>query len=147
MTRARERLILTACRRRRIAGRYQDQLESPFVMEVPGNLLQVTESPSLFQRGGAPSDRLKGVYSFFGQEREAARPDGWKTQRSQAGGAGGDSGSERGIRRGSRVEHPVLGEGVVLSLEGSGDQAKFTVYFDKAGKKKLMAKYANLELL
>ena len=150
MTRARERLILTACSRRRIAGRYQDQLESPFVAEVPGTLLQVTESPSLFRQSGAPSDRLKGVYSFFGQEREAARPDGWKTQRRSSGSASaaaGGGGSERGIRKGSRVEHPVLGEGVVLSLEGSGDQAKITVFFDKAGKKKLMAKYANLELL
>ena len=151
MTRARERLFLTACRRRRIAGRYQDQLESPFVAEVPGHLLEVNQSPSLFQRSGAPSDRLQGVYSFFGQEREAARPDGWRTQASPSGrggrGAAMGGDSERGIRRGSRVEHPVLGEGVVLSLEGSGDQAKILVFFDKAGKKKMMAKYANLELL
>jgi len=39
MTRARERLYLTLCRRRRIAGRYQDQTESPFLSEIPSQLL------------------------------------------------------------------------------------------------------------
>ena len=39
MTRARERLYLTCCRRRRIAGRYQDQAESPFLAELPDQLL------------------------------------------------------------------------------------------------------------
>ncbi|HLE84218.1 MAG TPA: UvrD-helicase domain-containing protein [Thermoanaerobaculia bacterium] len=137
MTRAKERLILTCCRRRRIAGRYQDQLESPFLRELPEGLLTVTESPSLFHREpAAPADRLGGVYSFFG--REEPRP---------AAGSTAAGGAPRAIRKGSRVDHPVLGEGVVLATEGSGDQEKITVFFQKAGKKKLLAKYANLELV
>jgi len=32
-------------------------------------------------------------------------------------------------------------------MEGSGDQEKITVFFQKAGNKKLVAKYANLELV
>jgi DNA helicase-2/ATP-dependent DNA helicase PcrA len=137
MTRAKERLILTCCRRRRIAGRYQDQLESPFLRELPEGLLSVTESPSLFHREpAAPADRLGGVYSFFG--REEPRP---------AAGSTAAGGAPRAIRKGSRVDHPVLGEGVVLATEGSGDQEKITVFFQKAGKKKLLAKYANLELV
>ena len=51
------------------------------------------------------------------------------------------------IRRGSRVRHPTLGEGTVLSNEGAGEQTKLTVYFQRAGKRKLLAKYANLELM
>jgi DNA helicase-2/ATP-dependent DNA helicase PcrA len=143
MTRAQERLLLTSCRRRRIAGRYQDQLESPFVSELPGHLLTITQSPSLFQgRGAAPADRLGGVYSFFGESRGGA------ARSPSAAGLGGDAGgADQGLRRGSRVEHPVLGPGTVITLEGSGDQQKITVIFEKAGKKKLMAKYANLEVV
>ncbi|HUF77744.1 MAG TPA: UvrD-helicase domain-containing protein [Thermoanaerobaculia bacterium] len=139
MTRAKEKLVLTCCRRRRIAGRYQEQLESPFLREIPENLVTVTESPSLFYRqplAAARGERLGGVYSFFGREEPSA-----------AYGSISAAAGERGIRKGSRVEHPVLGEGVVLATEGSGDLAKITVYFQKAGKKKLVAKYANLELV
>ena len=53
----------------------------------------------------------------------------------------------RGPKRGSRVRHPTLGQGVVLELEGEGDDAKFTIFFERAGKKKLIARYATLELL
>jgi DNA helicase II / ATP-dependent DNA helicase PcrA len=66
MTRARERLYLTCCRRRRIAGRYQDQMESPFLRELPDQLLEVSHSPDLFL-GDRVSERSQSIYSFFGQ--------------------------------------------------------------------------------
>jgi len=53
----------------------------------------------------------------------------------------------RAIKRGSRVRHPTLGPGVVLEMEGEGDEARLTVYFEKSGKRKLVAKFANLEML
>ncbi len=141
MTRSKRRLILTCCRRRRIAGRYQDQMESPFVAEIPAELLRVTESPSLFHahRPGAGSERLGGVYSFFSRESAPRAP--------AFGESRGSGGTGRSIQRGSRVEHPTLGQGVVLATEGSGEQAKITVFFERAGRKKLLAKYASLELL
>jgi DNA helicase-2/ATP-dependent DNA helicase PcrA len=144
MTRAEERLILTSCRRRRIAGRYQDQLASPFLSEIPAHLLTTSESPSLFHRGpAAGTERLGGVYSFFGKREPAsggAAPAGGGS--APPGAAGG-----RGVKRGSRVEHPTLGEGVVIAIEGSGDHQKITVLFDRHGRKKLLARYANLEAL
>ncbi|MFY9824772.1 MAG: hypothetical protein WAM82_25565, partial [Thermoanaerobaculia bacterium] len=48
---------------------------------------------------------------------------------------------------GSRVRHPTLGPGVVLEFEGEGDEARLTVFFEKSGKRKLVAKFANLEML
>ncbi len=134
MTRAKRRLILTCCGRRRLAGRYQDQLESPFLAEIPGELLRATESPSLFHGHRTGGERLGGVYSFFGHDTASRAP-------APAAGAG------RTIQRGSRVEHPTLGQGVVLATEGTGEQAKITVFFERAGRKKLVAKYAGLELL
>ena len=32
-------------------------------------------------------------------------------------------------------------------MEGSGEDAKLTVFFDRVGKRKLIAKYAGLEYL
>ncbi len=46
--------------------------------------------------------------------------------------------------RGRRVRHPRYGYGVVLAQEGSGDETRLTVYFDRAGKKKFVARYADL---
>ena len=43
--------------------------------------------------------------------------------------------------------HPTLGLGVVLDSEGEGDGQKLTVFFDRSGKRKLVAKYANLEIV
>jgi len=49
-----------------------------------------------------------------------------------------------GFRRGSKVRHPEYGAGVVLTIEGSGDAEKVVVYFDRAGRKKFVARFANL---
>ena len=140
MTRAEHRLMLSSCRRRRVAGRYQDQLESPFVAEIPSQLLRVTQSPTLFA-----DPRSQGVYRYFGRgggdEPPAVVPFGRRVADAL------EETARRALRRGSRVRHVSLGEGVVLELEGEGDQLKVTVFFKSAGKRKMVAKYASLEVL
>jgi DNA helicase-2/ATP-dependent DNA helicase PcrA len=130
MTRARERLILTHCRRRRVAGHFQDQKESPFLAELPQELVETHRSPEIFSH-----DAGRGVHSFFGRA-PASAPFG--------GGAGGEEGPG-GLARGSRVRHPTLGPGVILETEGSGTDAKLTIFFERAGKRRLLARYAHLE--
>src|SRR4051812_22692510 len=138
MTRARERLYLTCCRRRPIAGRYQDQAQSPFLAELPEQLLDVAASPDLFL-SERPDPRAQGVYSFFGQGRPGApapsappsRPAPSAPQPPTSFGRPAPTGRQivpdpdaaprRAIRRGSRVRHPTLGPGVVLEFEGEGD--------------------------
>jgi ATP-dependent DNA helicase UvrD/PcrA len=176
MTRARERLFLSCCRRRRIAGRYQDQAESPFLSELPDKLLNVTASPDLFY-AERQNPRAQDVYSFFSNPpRQAAsgatpaapspRPSvpfqppppagfGRPPATPSPGLPTGrrvvpdpeHTAPRRAIRRGSRVRHPTLGSGVVLEFEGEGDEARLTVFFEKSGKRKLVAKFANLEML
>ncbi len=51
-----------------------------------------------------------------------------------------------GIDIGVNVRHPSFGEGVVLALEGAGDAARITIQFQRAGIKRLMLKYAALQL-
>ncbi|MEM9593833.1 MAG: hypothetical protein AAGD06_06195, partial [Acidobacteriota bacterium] len=51
------------------------------------------------------------------------------------------------LKKGARVRHAKLGTGKVLQIEGKGDSAKLIVYFDGVGRRKLIAKYANLDVL
>ncbi len=52
-----------------------------------------------------------------------------------------------GLAAGTRVRHPTFGVGVVRRSEGRGDAEKLSVQFARAGMKKLIRRYANLELL
>ena len=144
MTRAKDRLILTGCRRRRVAGTYQDRNPSPFLLEIPEKYLQITENPTLFAES-----RSANVYQFFGR-----KPAGSSPAPSFAAPYGGDASIEPDpeamegtLARGAKVRHPTLGSGVVLDLEGSGEAMKINVFFDRAGKRKLVARFANLEVL
>ena len=49
------------------------------------------------------------------------------------------------LAKGQRVRHAKYGEGTVLMREGSGEDAKLTVMFQRHGMKKLMEKFANLQ--
>ncbi len=50
-------------------------------------------------------------------------------------------------KEGTRVYHKKFGEGVITKVEQEDDDAKVDIEFDKAGHKRLMAKFAGLEIL
>jgi DNA helicase-2/ATP-dependent DNA helicase PcrA len=47
---------------------------------------------------------------------------------------------------GTRVRHAKYGNGTILRTEGDGDEMKLTISFMSHGLKKMIAKYAELEL-
>lgn len=163
MTRARQRLLLTNCTRRRIAGRFQDQDPSPFLLEVPSELLEPTAAPQVmvpaaWRRGNAETE--SAVRSFFSSSSGASAPS--PASRASEGASVPSRPSrpttprptpppavsgDLELRKGVGVRHPKLGPGVILSVEGSGDNAKLTVYFERAGRRRLIAKFAALEPL
>jgi len=49
------------------------------------------------------------------------------------------------LRLGQRVRHQKFGDGIVLSVEGQGSNARVQVNFERQGTKWLMMGYANLE--
>ncbi len=57
------------------------------------------------------------------------------------------SGDSGGLEIGCNVRHPSFGEGVILSVEGAGDAMRVSVNFRRAGTKRLMLKYAALEMI
>jgi DNA helicase-2/ATP-dependent DNA helicase PcrA len=46
-----------------------------------------------------------------------------------------------------RVKHKKFGEGIISKIEPEGDDLKVDIDFDKVGHKRLMAKFAGLEIL
>lgn len=48
---------------------------------------------------------------------------------------------------GARVYHKKFGEGTINACEQEGEDLKVDITFDKAGHKRLMAKFAGLEIL
>ena len=49
--------------------------------------------------------------------------------------------------RGVRVFHKKFGEGTINMVEPEGDDLKVDIQFDKVGHKRLMAKFAKLEII
>ena len=82
-------------------------------------------------------DAASGVLSFF---KDA--PVKFDPSAIQAASAKPEGKVE--LKRGQRVRHEQFGDGTILTMEGSGPDAKLTVYFDRMGSKKFIAKYAKL---
>lgn len=51
------------------------------------------------------------------------------------------------IRIGSVINHQRFGKGEIVSIEGTGENAKATVRFQLAGQKQLLLKFARYEVL
>ena len=50
-------------------------------------------------------------------------------------------------KEGARVYHKKFGEGIINGVEAEGDDLKVDISFDKFGHKRLMAKFAGLEII
>jgi DNA helicase-2/ATP-dependent DNA helicase PcrA len=115
ITRARERLFLTFAERRRLHGQDQYGVASRFLQELPLELMQ----------------EVRARFSVTRPQTAA------HTSEPVAAGAE--------FRLGQRVMHETFGEGVVLSCEGSGPNARVQVNFTTSGSKWLVVAYAKLK--
>ncbi|MFN2632368.1 MAG: ATP-dependent helicase [Thermoanaerobaculia bacterium] len=122
MTRAEDRLTLTLAERRLVYGKVQFRSPSRFLDEMPPGAMEerLERTPS------APRFAAPGTGRFRSVEPEE------------------ESQEPAPLGRGRRVRHPRYGYGVILAQEGSGEDTRLTVYFDRAGKKKFVARYADL---
>jgi DNA helicase-2/ATP-dependent DNA helicase PcrA len=171
MTRAKDRLTLSYVRRRMVRGEWVDRDPSPFLDAIPESALVREEHASFAsgglrgsggragflegeeRTGGAPGPRRGGRRALFPDyEGESQEPHPVRRPATRRGAFVPLPRMRRtpppptasGFRRGSRVVHPEYGPGVVLTIEGSGDDEKLTVFFDRAGRKKFVARFANL---
>ncbi len=170
-TRAKENLFLTCSKMRTMFGSTSCNLPSRFLEEIPSNLLDGYEEAfgdsnnvnKSFEKntyswnyGGKASnvttynikDVAKDVATSsilgkkipFGRSAESFLSSFGKTSASKS-----VDFSEYG--EGVRVFHKKFGEGTITKTEPEGEDLKVDINFDKVGHKRLMAKFANLELI
>jgi DNA helicase-2/ATP-dependent DNA helicase PcrA len=127
ITRAMRKLYLCHAESRRLHGEESLSRPSRFLREIPTALKQEVRLKGQITRPGSWSGASGGLTSSV--------HSGLSFDRAPA------------LNLGQRVRHPKFGEGVVLSSEGSGNNARIQINFDDAGGKWLVMAYARLEVL
>ncbi|MBX7149587.1 DNA helicase PcrA [bacterium] len=133
MTRAMKKLNLSFATQRSLFGSSQFNLPSRFLQEIPSELLI---------KQGYDVSRLSNVDDR--EFRSFGRDDDFN-QSSSADDFNQDN--QNPFQRGARVRHAVFGVGTIRATEGEDENQKLTIAFQNGGIKKLLTKYANLELV
>jgi ATP-dependent DNA helicase UvrD/PcrA len=148
MTRAKQTLVITRAIYRRSYGeeRLRTSTSSRFLAEIPGDLMEAA-SGSLSEPGETrryePDPEYSDGYAY--RSRRAASSQGSQSRRSSSARAASSRASKDPLI-GTRVRHPKYGIGTILEVEGEGEDRKLTVSFQDYGAKKLLERYANLQL-
>ena len=148
MTRAEEKLYLSSARFRRYFGNAEQQVSEPsrFLTEIPQELVEdANESrrrPAV-QYQGSTYNSVDAVTRALGggMRHPASAPS------AGAKASPGRKSSGGKWTMGTRIRHPRFGNGTILRTEGDGDDLKLTISFMSHGLKKMIAKYAELEVV
>ncbi|MBW8715673.1 MAG: ATP-binding domain-containing protein, partial [Variovorax paradoxus] len=146
ITRARKRLYLSHSQTRMLHGQTRYNVKSRFFEELPeGALKWLTPknqafTPSAFGYGGGYASTRGGGGSYssgggYGGSKDTFASPPVPPQKAAP---------SHGLRSGMQVFHNKFGEGTVLSLEGSGDDARAQVKFARHGVKWLALSVAKL---
>ena len=177
ITRAKKNLFLTCAKRRTIFGSTSYNAISRFVKEIPEDLLEGYEeidkqgqseetfkdSSYGWEYGKNYAGKVK-TYKFgetAGVTVAASQIDQKKENTNVNQGFAfrtaesflnsiqkpKESFDKSQYKAGQRVYHKKFGEGTIQTIETEGDDLKVDIQFDKAGHKRLMAKFAGLEIL
>ena len=146
ITRARKRLYLSHSQSRMLHGRTTFNLPSRFIDELPTSALKWISAKGGFGNFSAKSGAAGaygtgargqfGTYSPKGPEIFASPPV--PVQKAVPG---------HGIVKGKTVFHAKFGEGKVLAVEGTGDDARAQINFPRHGTKWLALAIAKLTLV
>ncbi|MBS1177528.1 MAG: uvrD [Proteobacteria bacterium] len=145
ITRARQRLYLSFSQTRLLHGQTRYNVKSRFFDELPDHCLKwLSPKNAGFGSGHAREyqnawARGSGLGSIVGAGRvePAARAFG-------AGPTTSSTGNGTGLRTGQSVFHAKFGEGVILTLEGRGADARAQINFGRHGTKWLALGIAKL---
>jgi len=160
MTRARQRLFLSAARSRRINGRERWLEPSRFISEIDPRLIVVRDylnprsagskhyvSNSFSSLGGRTKKRQRSNNSTYAQRtaNSSSRHSSKKAAPVKFSGPTRLAMADD-LVEGSTVVHPTFGPGEIAAASGSGEKLKLTVRFRKTGVKTVIAKFAKLEV-
>jgi len=159
LTRARKQVTLTCAQTRYRFGSLQFCEDSRFLEEIPDKFLNVShkasEGQGTFSRRSDEPWSAKSGFGFRRQSESAPRTTSSyrtapapkpkvKTQSEVRLEQVGTPAAFNQIQPGMRVYHGKFGFGKVISVEGSGPDAKAQVAFDTVGTKTLLLKFAKL---
>ncbi|MCO5100986.1 MAG: UvrD-helicase domain-containing protein [Burkholderiaceae bacterium] len=142
ITRARKRLYLSFAQTRMLHGHTRYNLRSRFLDELPPALLKWlgARPRPVPGPGGGPASRWGATSASISDGRGASDARHEPFARSAEA-----SGRATGWRVGQNVAHARFGEGVIVAIEGSGEDARAQVRFEREGTKWLALAIARLE--
>ena len=161
ITRAKSNLYMTCAKQRTIFGSTTCNPISRFLREIPIEMLE-TEQEEIFggkkkeefsdtnyewKYGNSVKTTKNNVVSFSKKKPEFA----FRTAESFLKDLNKTNDSNNidltKYKAGVRVYHKKFGEGIINYVEEEGKDLKVDITFDKAGHKRLMAKFAGLEII
>ncbi len=163
ITRAKEHLYMTCARSRTLFGSTSYNAISRFLKEVPEEMLSEESSLSgesgikgTFDNGnkyewnyGNSSIKTYNVEPSYSTSKVAASNFSFRTPESFLNGLNKkkETVDISEYKEGTRVYHKKFGEGTINYVEEEGEDYKVDINFDKVGHKRLMAKFAGLEII
>ena len=164
ITRARENLFISFAKQRTIFGSTSYNQVSRFVKEIPEELLdgyeEAFENRNIFQNKDSNYEWTYGGNKSNNSEVKSYKIEPVKQKVSASGfnfrspDSFLNSLKKKEVnvdlsqyKAGLKVYHKKFGEGIINKVEPEGEDLKVDIDFEKSGHKRLMAKYANLEIL
>ena len=133
ITRAKERLFLSAAKRRMLRGQTQYNRRSRFIDEIPGQYLD-TEQRVSEQRVVKNTER-SAKYQYGAKAGKPYNLSDFKVKPV----------GELDYQVGDRVKHIKFGVGTVQEITKGGRDFEVAVEFDRVGRKKMFASFAKLK--
>jgi DNA helicase-2/ATP-dependent DNA helicase PcrA len=133
ITRAKEKLYLSAAKHRMMHGRTQFNKVSRFISEIPEELLFAEEKVNFKEKN--PEKSLFSVNRGKIFQKPYQKPKQFSV----------NSSASIDYKVGDIVEHIKFGRGEVLEIVQGGRDYEVTVEFEKAGRKKMFASFAKLK--
>lgn len=157
ITRAKEKLYLTAAEIRRVFGRTEAHTPSDFLNEIPGTLKEYVGGRA-YSKGNLGSQGMPArgsVSGIFGNNGPTStRPVGAGAQVYNLNSVAATSAQGSGniltaseATLGRKVRHSKFGVGTIVSVLKDGSDVKLTIAFDTQGIKNFMLGMAPLELV
>ncbi|VVE12931.1 DNA helicase [Pandoraea morbifera] len=143
ITRAKERLYLSFTQSRMLHGQTRYNIRSRFFDEIPEEVLKFL-TPRAQPGGRLPQAEPAWGRDWFARP-SAPKQDEWAATRSEKALADRSRASETGFKLGQGVFHTKFGEGKIIGLEGTGDEARAHVKFGRHGEKWLALAVAKLQ--
>ncbi|MCF1783837.1 DNA helicase PcrA [Lactobacillus mulieris] len=142
ITRAREKLYLTNAFSRTMYGKTTSNPASRFVQEIKPEDLE-TEYAGGFNKERANSVSSTSSIPFFNKgERARSQVYTAKTAAKASGAVGAE---KEGWNVGDQVTHKAWGKGVVVKVNGTGEDMELDIAFESKGIKRLLAAFAPIK--